>query len=113
MISHLIGWALMGLVAGALARLLHPGRDPMNWIWTMLLGIGGAVAGGYIGDALGFDARGGAMAWLTAIGGALLLLVLYHMATASRALSSTSSTGATSDDYKEAVFDDLSRGPNG
>ena len=113
MVSHLLGWAVMGLVAGALARLLHPGRDPMNWVWTMLLGIGGAVAGGYLGDAMGFDARNGLMGWVTAIAGAVILLVLYHMATAGRALSANSSAGATNDDYKKAVFDDLSRGPNG
>ena len=41
-IGTIIGWAIFGLVAGGLARMLHPGRDPMNWVWTMLLGIGGA-----------------------------------------------------------------------
>ncbi len=44
-IGDMIGWAVFGLVAGAIARLLHPGRDPMNWLWTMLLGIGGAAHG--------------------------------------------------------------------
>ena len=45
---HYLGWAIFGLVAGAIARLLHPGRDPMNWLWTMLLGIAGAFVGGWI-----------------------------------------------------------------
>jgi len=41
----MIGYAVFGLVAGVIARMLHPGRDPMNWLWTMLLGIGGAEVG--------------------------------------------------------------------
>jgi len=110
-IGTIIGWAIFGLVAGAIARLLHPGRDPMNWLWTMLLGIGGALAGGYIGRALGFDTSSGLMSWITAIGGSILLLVLYYMATAKR--GATDSGPATNEDYKKAVFDDLSRGPNG
>ncbi len=106
----LIQYAVFGLVAGALARLLHPGRDPMNWLWTMLLGIGGAVTGGWLAAAIGLDARHGLMSWLAAIGGAVLLLALYHYATARRAAVGGR---ATSDDYKSAVFDDLARGPNG
>src|SRR5690242_9739035 len=105
----LIQYAVFGFVAGAIARLIHPGRDPMNWFWTMLLGIGGAVVGGYIADAMGIDAQHGLMSWVFAIGTAILLLFLYHMMTAPRV---TASGPATSDDYKRAVFDDLSRGPN-
>jgi len=112
-IGNIIGWAVFGLVAGALARLLHPGRDPMNWLWTMLLGVGGALTGGFIGDAMGIDTRNGVMLWVSAIAGSILLLVLYYMATARRALDRSSSGPATNQDYKEAVFDDLSRGPNG
>jgi len=105
----LIQFALFGLIAGALARLMHPGRDPMNWLWTMLLGMAGAVIGGWIGGSLGFNVDEGLARWLSAVGGAVLLLVLYHMATARRAAAGP---GATSDDYKRAVFNDLSRGPN-
>jgi uncharacterized membrane protein YeaQ/YmgE (transglycosylase-associated protein family) len=108
-IGQMIGWAIFGLVAGAIARLLHPGRDPMNWVWTMALGIAGALLGGWIGDLMGLDTGTGLMSWIAAIGGAILLLVLYHLATARRAAGGP----ATSDDYKRAVFDDLSRGPNG
>src|SRR3954468_22910819 len=108
-IGNLIGYAIFGLVAGAIARLLHPGRDPMNWVWTMILGIAGAVVGGYIGNFLGVSNHG-LMGWITAVGGAILLLALYNFTTTRRA-----SVGgpASSDDYKKAVFDDLSRGPNG
>jgi len=109
-ISNVLGWAVFGLVAGALARLLHPGRDPMNWLWTMLLGIGGAITGGYLAGLLGMEANNGLAGWVAAIVGALLLLAGYHMLTANRARLSGSS--ATNDDYKRAVFDDLARGPD-
>ena len=115
-ISRMIGWAVFGLVAGALARLLHPGRDPMNWVWTMVLGILGAVVGGWLGTQIfGVNANNGLMSWVVAVVGAILLLVAYNMMTGRRAVASDSSTTttATGDDYKEAVFDDLSRGPNG
>ena len=111
-IGDMIGWAVFGLVAGAIARLLHPGRDPMNWLWTMLLGIGGALTGGFIGQTMGFDTTGKFMTWATAIGGSILLLVLYYMATANRAVTDSRQANSN-EDYKKAVFDDLSRGPNG
>jgi uncharacterized membrane protein YeaQ/YmgE (transglycosylase-associated protein family) len=113
----IISFILLGLVAGAIARLLHPGRDPMNWLWTMLLGMGGALLGGFVGGMLGFNTDEGLMRWLSAIAGAVVLLVLYHMITARRT-SAPAGPGplpgpATNDDYKKAVFRDLSRGPNG
>jgi len=108
-IGTILGWALFGLVAGAFARMLHPGSDPMNWIWTMLLGIGGALTGGWIGAQMGFDTERGLISWISAIGGSILLLMIYHFLTARNAVSGRS----TSDDYKQAVFNDLSRGPNG
>jgi len=107
---HLIGYAIFGLVAGAIARMLHPGRDPMNWLWTMLLGIGGSILGGWIAGAVGLGTGNWPLSWIAAIGGAVLLLGLYHMATARR---SAIGGPATNDDYKKAVMDDLSRGPNG
>jgi uncharacterized membrane protein YeaQ/YmgE (transglycosylase-associated protein family) len=107
----LIQYAIFGLVAGAIARMLHPGRDPMNWVWTMLLGIGGAVIGGWLGRQLGFDTSGGLAAWAAAVGGSILLLFLHHLAT-SRTAAPVGSGPASNDDYKRAVFDDLSRGPN-
>jgi uncharacterized membrane protein YeaQ/YmgE (transglycosylase-associated protein family) len=114
-IGQMIGWAIFGLVAGAIARLLHPGRDPLNWVWTMALGIAGALLGGWIGDLMGLDTQRGFMSWITAIAGAIILLVLYHVVTARNAAVGGPAVGgpATSEDYKKAVFDDLSRGPNG
>ena len=104
-----IGYLIFGLVAGAIARLIHPGKDSMNWIWTMLLGIGGAMVGGYIGSLVGVG-NNGLMGWVLAIGGAILLLVIFHAVTA-RSAAVTSGGGTTNDDYKAAVFNDLSKGP--
>ncbi len=76
----IISWIIFGLVAGAIARLIHPGRDPGGCVVTPLLGIGGALVGGYIGTLLGwgrvsgFDLRSLALAVL----GALILLILYR-----------------------------------
>lgn len=116
----MIGYAIFGLVAGALARLIHPGRDPMNWLWTMLLGIAGASLGGWIGsNLLGMRTEGGLTSWVAAVGGAILLLALYHAFTARHPAIGGPSVGgssvggsATGDDYKKAVFDDLKRGPD-
>ena len=80
----MISYAIFGLVAGAIARLLHPGRDPMNWLWTMVLGIAGAELGGWLAGLMGFEARNGVMSWIAAIAGAILLLAAYHMATSKR-----------------------------
>jgi len=108
-----IGYAIFGLVAGAVARFLHPGRDPMNWLWTMLLGIGGAELGGYIARQMGYDPSTGITGWVSAVAAAIVILVVYHMATAGAARSAYADGPATSGDYKAAVMDDLSKGPNG
>ena len=54
----ILGWILFGLVIGALAKLVMPGRDPGGIIVTMLLGIAGAVLGGFLGRVLGFYREG-------------------------------------------------------
>ena len=73
----------------------------MNWFWTMLLGIGGAIVGGWIGMLLGINTDAGLVGWVAAIGGAILLLVLYHWATAYR---SAVRGPATSDDFAHDVI---------
>jgi uncharacterized membrane protein YeaQ/YmgE (transglycosylase-associated protein family) len=78
----IFGWIIFGLIAGAIAKLLMPGDDPGGWIITMILGIVGAVLGGWIGNALWGSA--GATDWsigsfALATGGAILLLALYRM----------------------------------
>jgi uncharacterized membrane protein YeaQ/YmgE (transglycosylase-associated protein family) len=78
----ILAWILFGLIAGAIAKLLMPGRDPGGWIVTMLLGVAGAFVGGFIGRAIwgsegvtGFDAGSFGLAIL----GAFVLLLLYRM----------------------------------
>jgi uncharacterized membrane protein YeaQ/YmgE (transglycosylase-associated protein family) len=77
-----IGWIIFGLIAGGIAKLLMPGRDPGGFIVTMLLGIAGAVVGGFIGRALWGSA--GVNDWSVgsfalAIGGAIILLAIYRV----------------------------------
>jgi uncharacterized membrane protein YeaQ/YmgE (transglycosylase-associated protein family) len=73
-----LGWILFGLVVGIIAKLLMPGRDPGGFIITMLLGIVGAVLGGFIGRALGFYGPGEAAGFLMSTLGAVILLFIYH-----------------------------------
>lgn len=77
----IISWIVLGLVCGALAKLIMPGKDPGGWIVTIVLGIAGALLGGFIasqvglGTVKGFDLRSLAIA----IGGALILLGAYRL----------------------------------
>jgi uncharacterized membrane protein YeaQ/YmgE (transglycosylase-associated protein family) len=75
----ILGWILFGLIVGALAKLVMPGRDPGGIIVTMLLGIAGAVLGGFVGRALGLYGEGEAAGFVMSFIGAVLLLVLYRM----------------------------------
>lgn len=76
---EILGWILFGLVVGVLAKLVMPGRDPGGIIVTMLLGIAGALLGGFIGRALGFYGEGEAAGFLMSFAGAIALLALYRM----------------------------------
>jgi uncharacterized membrane protein YeaQ/YmgE (transglycosylase-associated protein family) len=73
-----LGWILFGLVVGIIAKLLMPGRDPGGFIITALLGIAGAVLGGFIGRAFGFYGPGEAAGFLMSTLGAVVLLFIYH-----------------------------------
>ena len=75
----ILGWIVFGLVAGAIAKLLMPGKDPGGIIVTMLLGIVGAVLGGFVGQSMGLYAPGESAGMLMAIVGAIVVLVLYRM----------------------------------
>ena len=75
----ILGWILFGLVVGALAKLVMPGRDPGGIIVTMLLGIAGAVLGGFAGRALGFYGPNEAAGFVMSFVGAVLLLWAYRM----------------------------------
>ena len=80
----ILGWILFGLVVGVIAKLVMPGRDPGGFIVTILLGIVGAVLGGYIGRALGFYGPGQSAGFLMSIAGAIVLLAIYRMFTRRR-----------------------------
>ena len=78
----IVGWIIFGLIAGAIAKLLMPGKDPGGWIITMLLGIAGAVLGGWVGSALWGSS--GVNDWsigsfALAIVGTVVLLAIYRM----------------------------------
>lgn len=74
-----LGWILIGLVAGALAKLIMPGRDPGGCLVTVLLGIGGALVAGFVGNALGWYTQGEAGGWIAATLGAILILFVYRL----------------------------------
>jgi uncharacterized membrane protein YeaQ/YmgE (transglycosylase-associated protein family) len=83
----IIGWILLGLLAGAIAKAILPGDDPGGFIVTTLIGIAGAIVGGLIASALNvgdIDEFFDLGTWLIAIGGSLLLLLAYRAITGSR-----------------------------
>lgn len=75
---HLLYTIFIGLIIGAVAKLLMPGRDPGGFIVTILLGIAGSVVAGFIGRALHLYREGQAAGFLASIVGAILLLVAYR-----------------------------------
>jgi uncharacterized membrane protein YeaQ/YmgE (transglycosylase-associated protein family) len=75
----ILAWIVFGLVVGIIAKLLIPGRDPGGFIVTILIGIAGALLGGFIGRSMGFYGANQAAGWLMSIGGAIVLLLLYRV----------------------------------
>jgi uncharacterized membrane protein YeaQ/YmgE (transglycosylase-associated protein family) len=85
-----LGWVVLGLIAGALAKLIMPGDDPGGIIVTMLLGIVGAVVGGFLGSRFfgrGLETFWNLQTWIVAIIGSLILLGIYRLIVGSRAAS--------------------------
>ena len=74
----ILGWILFGLIVGAVAKLIMPGNDPGGIIVTMLLGIVGAVVGGWLGRALGFYGPNDPAGFLMSLVGAVALLAVYR-----------------------------------
>ena len=70
----LIGTIFVGLIVGAIARFIMPGEQKMGWIMTILLGVGGSFAAGFVGQALGWYQAGQGAGWIGSVVGALVLL---------------------------------------
>lgn len=77
--SGFIGWVLIGLVAGVLAKVLMPGRDPGGIIVTILIGIAGALLAGFVAQSMGWSIERGWQSYGAATLGAIVLLALYRM----------------------------------
>ncbi len=75
---NILGWLVFGLIVGALAKLLMPGRDPGGWIVTILLGIAGSFVGGFLAQAL-MGRQEQTAGWIGSIIGAIALLFIYRL----------------------------------
>ena len=80
----ILGWIVVGGIAGAVAKLLMPGRDPGGCIITVLLGIAGALVAGWLGQAVGWYKMGEGAGFIAAIVGAFLLLGIYRLIVSRR-----------------------------
>jgi uncharacterized membrane protein YeaQ/YmgE (transglycosylase-associated protein family) len=80
----IIGWIVLGLIAGAIAKAILPGRQNGGWIATLVLGVVGALVGGFVGGAIfgiGLEEFFSIQTWLVAIAGSVLVLFLYGLVT--------------------------------
>lgn len=75
---------LIGFIVGALARFIYPGRQSMSWLWTIVLGIAGALVAGWGGRALGLYADGQPASFVSSVLGALLVLFVYNRMVAKK-----------------------------
>ena len=83
-VMGIIGWIILGLVAGAIAKAILPGTQGGGWIITLILGVVGALLGGFIGSAvfgIGLEGFFSIQTWLLAIGGAIIVLLIYGLVT--------------------------------
>ena len=74
-----LAWIVIGLIAGAIAKAITPGRDPGGCLVTIVIGIAGAVLAGFLGQQLGWYREGEGAGFLAAIVGAVLILFVYRM----------------------------------
>lgn len=80
----ILGWIVLGLIAGAIAKAILPGRQAGGWIATLLLGVVGALVGGFIGSAIfgiGLENFWSLQTWIVAILGAVVVLLIYGLVT--------------------------------
>ena len=75
----IIGTIFVGLIVGALARLVMPGEQKMGWILTCLLGIAGSMLAGFVGQQMGWYTVGQTAGWIASVVGAVVLLVVIGM----------------------------------
>ncbi len=76
---HIIGWILFGLVVGIVAKFLMPGRDPGGFVITAILGIVGALVGGFVGRSIGWYGPGDPVGFVMAVIGSIIVLALYRV----------------------------------
>jgi uncharacterized membrane protein YeaQ/YmgE (transglycosylase-associated protein family) len=80
----ILGWIVFGLIVGAIAKLLMPGRDPGGIIVTMVLGIVGALLGGFVGRALGMYGENESAGFIMALVGSVFVLLVYRLSIGGR-----------------------------
>jgi uncharacterized membrane protein YeaQ/YmgE (transglycosylase-associated protein family) len=85
-IMGILGWIFFGLIVGFVGKLLMPGRDPGGFIVTILLGIAGALLGGFLGRALGMYREDEPAGFIMAVLGSIVLLAIYRVTFARRSV---------------------------
>lgn len=84
---HFILFLVFGLVVGALARLIVPGKEPGGWVVSMLIGIAGSMLGGFIGRGLSIYREGEPAGFVMSLLGAIILVAAYHAIAKRRSLA--------------------------
>lgn len=80
----ILGWIVLGLIAGAIAKAILPGRMGGGWVITLILGVVGALLGGFLGSAIfgiGLETFWSIQTWLLAIAGSIVVLLIYGLVT--------------------------------
>jgi uncharacterized membrane protein YeaQ/YmgE (transglycosylase-associated protein family) len=80
----ILGWLLIGLVAGVVGKFVMPGKDPGGFIVTILIGIAGALLAGFVAQTMNWTLVGGWQNYAAATAGAIVLLVLYRLVVSRR-----------------------------
>jgi uncharacterized membrane protein YeaQ/YmgE (transglycosylase-associated protein family) len=96
LIGTLLSWAVFGLVVGAIARFLYPGRQPMSILMTMVLGVVGSFVGGFISYLFGYDPQEGPLqgaGWIMSILGAIIVVWIGLFAASQGTAGGTTTTG--------------------
>jgi len=76
---HIIGWIVVGLILGIVAKWLMPGRDPSDFVITALIGMVGAVVGGFMGGLIGLYKDGDPVGFVMVVIGSIILLAIYRL----------------------------------